>query len=515
MVELVLGIDLGITVSKAGIFGADGDTKAVYCEEYLAESADRQGEADPEEYWHAVSRAVRGVLARWGGDPSRIKAVAASTHGESLFFLDAAGRPTRPAIIWSDTRAQDQSNALLRRFGAQKLLEITGETELAPIYPAPKIAWLCQHEADVFARTAAFLLPADYINFRLCGEVSAECSLWSDSYLLDIRALNWHRELLDFVGLSEGRLPKPVKSGVPHGRVSAVAASETGLARGTLVVSGGIDQTCAALGVGNIKPGDVSESSGSVLAMVATTEAPVFDTRKHIPCFVHVAPGRFCLLPWAPTAGLTLQWFRLALGQGEVAAAAKAGKSPYELICEQAASVPAGSEGLVMIPHLSGNYYLESCPEMRGVYAGIGLGHRNPHLARALLEDVSYVARQYAEMLRGAGAKVDRLLCLGGGSRSPVWSQIKADICGVPVVTSACEEAAALGAGILAAVGCGLYATVDQAEPMFALPAHVYEPRAENRAIYEEGFRRFQMLNDLMSSYFRGSYPGRLGPTED
>jgi xylulokinase len=418
-------------------------------------------------------------------------------------------------MIWSDVRAQDQSDALLEGFGAQKLLEITGQTDLAPIYAAPKIAWLREHEPDVFARTAAFLLPADYINFRLCGKVSADYSLWSDSYLLDIRALDWRSELLDFAGLPVGRLPKPVNSGVPLGQVGEKAASETGLAPGTLVVSGGIDQTCAALAVGNIKPGEVSESSGSVLAMVATTEAAVFDARSHVPCFVHVAPGRYCLLPWMPTAGLTLQWFRLALGQTEVVAAAKAGKNPYDLICEQAGSVPAGSAGLVMIPTLSGNYFPESCPEMRGVYAGIGLDHGKPHMARALLEGVAYMIRQYAEMLRGAGANVDRLLCLGGGSRSPVWSQIKADICNVPVVTFACEEAAALGAGILAAVGYGLYASVDQAKPMYALPAHVYEPRAENTAIYDEGFRRFHRLCDLMSSYFRGPDPSRLAPMED
>jgi xylulokinase len=417
--------------------------------------------------------------------------------------------------LWSDTRAQDQAEALLGRFGAQNLLEITGQTDLAPIYAAPKIAWLREHEPDVFGRTSAFLLPADYINFRLCGKVSADYSLWSDSCLFDIGALDWRSELLDFAGLPAGRLPKPVNSGVPLGQVSEKAASETGLAPGTLVVSGGIDQTCAALAVGNIKPGEVSESSGSVLAMVATTEAPLFDTRSHVPCFVHVAPGRYCLLPWMPTAGLTLQWFRLALGQAEVAAAAKAGKNPYDLICEQAASVPAGSEGLLMIPCLSGNYFPESCPEMRGVYAGIGLDHGKPHMARALLEGVAYVIRQYAGMLRGAGAKVNRMLCLGGGSRSPVWSQIKADICNVPIVTFACEEAAALGAGILAAVGCGLYASVDQAEPMYALPAHVYEPRAENTATYDEGFRRFQRLCALMSSYFRGPCSGRLTPTEE
>ena len=515
MVELVLGVDLGITVSKAGIFGTDGSTEAVYAEEYDTESRERPGEADPEDYWRAVSGAVRSALAKWGGTPSRIRAVAASTHGESTFFLDAAGRPTRPVMIWNDARALEQSEAMLWRFGAQSLLEITGQTEIAPIYPALKIAWLREHEPDVFARTTAYLLPGDYINFRLCGVVSAEYSLWSDSYLLDIRALDWHRELLDFSGLREGLLPKPVNAGAPLGRVSEEAGRETGLAPGTLVVSGAIDQICSALAVGNIKPGEVSESSGSVLAMVATTEVPVFDSKSHIPCFVHAAPGRYCLLPWAPTAGLTLQWFRSALGQAEAAAAVKAGKSPYELICEQAASVPPGSEGLVMIPHLNGNYYPESRPEMRGVYAGISSVHGKPHMARALLEGVAYVIRQYAEMLRGTGSKVDRLLSLGGGSRSPVWSQIKADICGVPVVTSTCEEAAALGAGILAAVGCGLYATVDQAEPMFALSAHVYEPRAENRAIYEEGFRRFQMLYDLLSSYFRETHPRRLGIAED
>ncbi|HXX21599.1 MAG TPA: FGGY family carbohydrate kinase [Terriglobia bacterium] len=505
--ELVMGIDLGISVSKAGIFGTDGRTEAVYSEEYRAESGHHTGEADPENYWGAVTRAVAGVLTRWGGEPSRIKAVAASTHGEALFFLDANGRPTRPTMIWSDARAVEQSEAMLQRFGAQKLLEITGQTEIAPIYPALKIAWLRHYEPDVFARTTAYLLPADYLNFRLCGEISAEYSLWSDSYLLDIRARDWNRELLGFSGLREGLLTKPVNAGVPLGRVSEEAARQTGLAPGTFVVSGAIDQICAALAVGNVKPGVVSESSGSVLALLATTECPVFDTKSHIPCFLHGVPGRYCLLPWAPTAGLTLQWFRSALAQAEVAAAEKEGKSPYELICEQAALVPAGSEGLVMIPHLNGNYYPEACPEMRGVYAGIGLAHGKPHMVRALLEGVAYVIRQFVYMLREERAEVDRLHSLGGGSRSPVWSQIKADVCGIPVVASTGEEAAALGAGILAAVGCGLYASVDQAEAMFARTARVYEPRKESRAIYDQGFQRFQMLYELMNSYFRGRRP--------
>jgi len=501
--ELVLGIDLGVSVSKAGIFGTDGHTEAVYAEEYQAGSMDSPGEADPEEYWRAVTRAIRGVLAKWDGSSCRIKAVAASTHGETLFFLDAAGKPTRRVLVWSDTRAQAQSDAMLRQFGQDKLLGITGQTDVAPLYLGPRIAWFREHEPEAFARTKSFLLPADYINFRLCREVSAEYSLWSDSFLLDMRTLQWHSDLLEFAGLSAGCLPRPINAGVPLGRVTEKAASDTGLAAGTLVVSGGIDQTCAALAVGNISPGEVSESSGSVLAMVATTDSPIIDRTTHIPCFAHVAPGRYCLLPWMPTAGLTLQWYRLALGQPEVAAAAKVGTNPYDLICEQAASVPAGSEGLLMIPCLDGNYFPHACPKLRGVYAGIGLDHRKPHLARALLEGVAHMIRQFAEMMRVAGAPVDRLLCLGGGSRSPVWAQIKADITDLPVVTFACEEAAALGAGILAAVGYGIYRNVEEARPMYALPERVYEPRAENRAIYDRDFRRFHRLLELMAGYFQ------------
>jgi xylulokinase len=209
----------------------------------------------------------------------------------------------RPAISWMDNRSRPQAAELGRQIGRARVLQISGQPEINPIWPLTKIRWMSENEPDLLRRSAQLLLPEDYILYRFSGRTVAEQTVWSSSLVLDIRKKTWAREMLDFGGIAVEQLPELCAPGTCIGHVSCAAAAETGLSQNTLVVAGALDQVCGALACGNVAPGMVTESTGSVLAMLATIPASILDENRHIPCHIHAIPQMYCLLPWNPTGG--------------------------------------------------------------------------------------------------------------------------------------------------------------------------------------------------------------------
>jgi xylulokinase len=263
-----------------------------------------------------------------------------------------------------DNRSQPEADELAAMVGQQRVLEISGQPEICAIWPLTKFRWLYKNEPDCCRRTAKFLLPEDYILYRLSGQMVAEQSCWSSSLALDIRRKNWAEEMLDFGGIASRQLPEPCPPGTLIGTVGEACAIQTGLSRCTRVVTGALDQVCAAMAAGNITPGIVTESTGSVLALLATASEPVFDAASRIPCHIHALADTYCLLPWNPTGGLVLKWFKdnLASSGGTFAQ----GSSIYELLSQEAEVVPPGSQGLLMLPHLEGALFPEYNPAAGG-----------------------------------------------------------------------------------------------------------------------------------------------------
>lgn len=502
---VLLGLDLGISTVKVGLFTPDGGLLGLESEEYLIIPEGARVEADPEVYWTPVVRSIRRLLERWDGDPSQIAAVSVSSHAETVISLAGDGRPTRPALVWNDNRSQAEATALLEAVGAQRVLEISGQPEIGPIWPVTKFRWLSLHEPDSVRRTAKFLLPEDYILYRLSGETVGEHTLWSSSLVFDIRRKEWSEELLAFGRIGVEKLPNLVASGTAFGHVSGECASETGLSTATRVVAGALDQTCAAIAAGNVKPGIVTESTGSVLALVATIAEPIFDLETKVPCHIHAVPELYCMLPWNPTGGLALKWFKDRFAEKQADEARADGRDVYEQLTEEAGRIPPGCDGLIMLPHLEGAFFPEFDPQARAVFFGFKLGHGKAHFTRAIMEAVAFMIRRDLEGLNRLGVGARELRVLGGGAKSRLWSQIKADVCQMPVVMPSHGEAAVLGAAMLAAVGCGMHDDIPAAVASMARGGERLETSPENREVYDAAFALYVSLYDRVKDLFKRS----------
>jgi len=500
----LLGIDLGTSTVKAGLYTPTGREVALAGEEYLdIPEGQSTAEVDPDLFWQAIGRMVRQALSRVEGAGERVAAVSMSSHAETLIFLGCDGQPVRPAIFTTDGRAEAEAHQLAAHFGLPWLLEHTGQPEMVGLWPACKIAWLRAHESETFGRIAHYLLPEDYIFFRLTGELSAEPASWGSSALVDINTCDWLDPLLEYVGITRAQLPPLLAPGTPMGHVQAGPARELGLRPGIPVVVGAMDQNCAAVAAGNIAPGVITASTGSVLALVATSDRPIFDPVTKVSCYPHVAPGSYCLIPWNPTGGLVLKWFKDRFGEAEQAEARRTGESAYDLLCRAAAAVPPGCDGLTMVPHLQGILFPEANPAMRGVFCGFSLAHTRAHFTRAILEAIAFMLRSGLEALMGLGVEVREVRLLGGGARSRLWTQIKADVCQRPVVVPATSEAAVMGAAMLAGVGAGIFPGVPAAvERMVKLQARI-EPNPALAETYDAAYARYQALYRQVKPLFK------------
>jgi xylulokinase len=401
-----------------------------------------------------------------------------------------------------DKRSQPEAQELEHEFGAKRVLELSGQPEIGPIWPVTKFRWLSKHAPEATRRTVKYLLPADYLLYRLSGRFAGDPSMWSSSLVLDISRRQWSSELMTFGGVRQDQLPELLPSGTAIGHVSRACAEETGLSTRTQVVTGGLDQTCAAIGAGNIEPGMVTESTGSVLALLATIPKPVFDLQSKVPCHIHAVPGKYCLLPWNPTGGLALKWFKDRFAKDLATDASSNGRDVYDLLTSEACAIPAGCEGLVMLPHMEGAFFPEFDAAARGVFFGFTLNHGRAHFTRAIMEAVAFMIRRDLEGLACLGVTARELRVLGGGAKSRLWSQIKADVTGIPVVVPSQGEAAALGCAILAAVGVGLYPDLASAVGAMVSAGSPVQPIEDCREAYRTAFELYVKLYESVKDLY-------------
>jgi xylulokinase len=498
----VLGLDMGTSTVKAALYSPDGTQAGLQSDEYLLTPDQEIVENDPEIYWSPVVRAVRRLLREFPGRPEQIVAVSTSTFGESIFPMAADGSPARPSVSWMDNRSAPEAQALVERVGLPALQSASGQGDIGPLWPGTKFLWMAGSEPDAFRRTAKFLLPDDYLLFRLSGEMVAEETMWGSSLVMDIRRKAWSQPLMEAAGVTAEKLPPLTPSGTVIGHVSRACAEATGLSTGTKVVAGAMDQMCAAVGAGNIVPGIITESTGTVVALVTTVREPIIDAVSKVPCHIHAVPGTYCLLAWSPTGGLVLKWFKDRFGEEEKQRAARTGADVYDVLCEMASGVQAGSDGLIMLPHLEGSGFPEFVPSARGVLFGLCLRHGKAHVVRAILEAVAYLVKSDVDVLQGLGAGADEVRVLGGGAKSALWNQIKADVLGLPIAVPANREAATLGAAIIAAVGVGLHPDFPAAVKAMTQMGPRIQPNAANREVYADGYRRYRRLFEHVSDLF-------------
>jgi D-xylulose kinase len=501
--KLLLGIDAGTTSVKSGLFNADGQCLAVARQEYqLSTPHASWAELDPEIYWQACVSTTQKVLQQTG--TKDIAAVSVSSQGETMIALDAYGKPVYPAIVWLDNRAEREAAFLAEKF-AGEVYERTGIPEIIPTWTACKILWLKQNELDAFSRADKFLLVQDYLIYRLTGEYTTNDSVSCTSLYFDITRGRWWEAVLREVGIGEKNLPHLIPPGEVIGNVSAEASAQTGLPQTAKVVGGGMDQSVGAIGAGNIRTGVVSETTGAALTIQVTIPSPDVDKHKVIPVYCHSVPGEYLFVPVCPTAGMAYKWFRDTFAGMEVARAEREKSDSYDLLSALAEDVPPGSDGLVMLPHLMGAYSPDPNPAARGSFTGFTLSHTRGHFARAILEGVAFLLKRNLEVLQNAGVDVTEIRSTGGGARSPLWNQIKSNVCNLPVVTLKNEDTALLGDAILAGVAAGVFRSIeDGCAQMVALQDKIVpDLQAAN---YLAVYQRYCDLDQTLNDYFNRQY---------
>ena len=482
----VVGVDVGTTAVKAVVVDSEGAVVGA-AEEHYALSSPRDGwvEQEPDDWWRLLARCTRAATADL--DASAVRGLALSTQGDTSFPVDERSRPLRPAITWLDTRAREEVAELERALPAEEWYRITG-SRLGAYAAALRGPWLRKHEPDVWARTRRIAMVADWLNERLCGRAALDVPNASRTVLLDIVSRRWSPELMAAAELDTSLWPEVVPSGEALGTLTPQAAEELGLSTDTVVVAGGHDQTCAAVGAGVLDPGDVLLSCGTAWVVLAALAEPTLPPGREMQIYCHAAPGRSAALG-AYAGGSVLNWLRDGVLGGVEQGV------PFEMLDQLAADAPPRSP-LLFLPHFYGRTL--QAQAARGSIIGLTLHHELGHIVRALHEGVALETRANLDVLRRIGAPVRALRMIGGGAKSRVWPQIVADACGVPVALPEVREAAAYGAALLAGVTVGLFA--DLASAAARVPTRsVAEPDAERSPYYEELFALFQSSFDELA----------------
>lgn len=500
---LYLGIDAGTTALKVGLFDERGIAHAIASEEYtLITPAADQVEFDPENYWQACVRVVRRALAQANVKREEIVALTVSSQGETTIAVDEQGRALRPALVWLDNRASEAARKIAAHFDPQEVYTVTGHPDVVPMWTACKILWLKENEPEIFRRAHKFLLVEDFLLHRLSGRFATDGAIACSSLMWDVRHGKWWDEMLSFLEITPSRLAEPVLPGGIVGTLKRESAELLGLSPTTLIIGGGVDLAAGAVGAGNIRSGLVSESTGGSLAILATLSTHDLDRTNKLPVNVHVVPGAFFFVAVCSTGGMTLRWFRDQFAQEEIAKARGQDRDAYQLLDELAASVAAGCEGLTMLPHLMGASSPENNVNARGVFYGFTLRHTKAHFIRAILEANAFMLKRNLDLMASVGGAARQIFSTGGGAKSALWRQIKADVIGVPVVLLEQSETTILGDAILSAVASGAYRNLDEACAQMVRTQGQVEPNSANQVAYAEAYARYCALYEHLADMF-------------
>jgi L-xylulokinase len=496
MGKYLLGIDNGSTVSKAALFDFHGKEIAIAsCKAMTVYPYPGWTERDMELLWQGTASAIREVLAKSGVRPDEIAGIGNTGHGNGIYLLDKQGQPLRNGIQSMDTRAADVLSGWNQRDLHSRVFPFTIQS-FWPAQPNALLAWLKQNEPQNYERLGAILMVKDYIKYRLTGEISGDYTDMSATSLMDVRNKSYSRELMALYDLSEtyDALPPLRQSSEIAGKVTASAAQDTGLAVGTPVVGGLFDVDASAIGAGAINVNQACLVAGSWSINEVITRDPIIDPGLFMTT-IFASSGLFLTIEGSATSATNLEWFVNQCCGDERAEATRRGISVYEVCSEEVASIPAGSTNIIFHPFLYGSNVQ---PTARAGFYGVAGWHTRAHLLRALYEGVVFGHLSHIEKLRGAGAMINTARLAGGGSRSPVWSQIFADTIQVPMEVSDGNELGARGAALSAGVGAGTYADYEEAVREAVSVVRVHEPVPANTTCYLERYNEYQRLVRVM-----------------
>ncbi len=492
--RLLMGIDVGTYGSKGVLCAADGMVLAEHRAEHGL-SVPRPGWAEhdaDEVWWKDVCAISHALMDRAGVNGGDVAAIAVSGLGPDVVPLDAKGRALRPAILYGiDVRSVQEIADLNEWFGPETMAELGG-MYLTSQAIGPKILWIRRHAPEVFAQTRYLCSASTYLVYRLSGAYVLDyhsASLFNP--LFDIHGLAWSDRFAEAI-VGDVPLPRLAWPGEVVGEVTAQAAEETGLKRGTPVTAGTIDAISEAISVGVMRPGDLMMMYGTTTFFILVLDqlVPPNETLWHTP---YAFPGLYDFEAGMATTGALTRWFRDNFAQQELAAERAGGPNAYAVLTKEAEAVPPGCEGLVMLPYFSGERTPLNDPQARGVIAGLSLVHSRGHLYRAILEAIAHGVAHNMEAMRAAGAKPQRVVAVGGGAKSDLLVQTVSDVTGIEQELPAQIIGASYGDAFLAGLATGLVPR-EALEQQWVHIARRFVPDPARQRLYQDYYRIYRDL---------------------
>ncbi|WP_425058877.1 Xylulose kinase [Sporomusa carbonis] len=488
---IMVGVDIGTTGIRSVAYRLDGSSTAVATEEYPL-STDQSGiaEQDADTIMMAMEAVISRTVRLLGDEAAQIKGIAFSSVLHSFLAIGEDGRPLSRLMTWADTRGQIYLEELKQKLDAKALYRRTG-CPLHPMYSLLKIYWLKKQQPELFKRVTWFGSIKDYAFHRLTGKRVVDRSIASGSGVYNLFTLEWDPEVLDILGISQEKMPAVVSTTTQHSLQSGIA-QRLGLPAGLPVIIGAGDGMMANVGVGAVKAGQINITIGTSGAIRMAADQPKTDEKGRTWCY-NLADGRWMLGGAINNGGISFRWVRDKFAETEQRVAEKLGLDSYSLLATYAQKVPAGANGLILLPFFTGERAPYWNADARGVLFGLTLNHDKRHIIRAVLEGICYRMKSVLLSLEEITGKAEEIRVSGSFTRSEVWLQILADVLGREISLPNVEEGAAFGAAILGFYTLGLLPSIDVAVDMVGIKK-TFIPNPNNYATYEKLYTMYEQV---------------------
>lgn len=484
---LYIGIDLGTSAVKLLLLDEEGKIHKIVSKEYpLSFPHPGWSEQNPEDWYRQTVAGIRELTMDC--DKSQVAGISFGGQMHGLVALDAEDEVIRPAILWNDGRTAKETEYLNQVVGKEKLSEYTANIAFAG-FTAPKILWMREHEPENFARICKIMLPKDYLAYRLSGAYCTDYSDASGTLLLDVKNKCWSKEMIEICGISENMLPRLYESYEVVGTLRPETASELGLSTEVKIIAGAGDNAAAAVGTGTVGNGMCNISLGTSGTIFISSKEFGVDENNALHSFAH-ADGNYHLMGCMLSAASCNKWWMDEILRTK------------EYTKEQENITKLGENQVFYLPYLMGERSPHNDPAARAMFIGMSMDTTREEMTQAVLEGVAFGLRDSLEVARSLGIEITRTKICGGGAKSPLWKRIIANVMNLKVDVIESEEGPGYGGAILAAVGCGEYADVEEATAKLVKVVDTIEPEPELAAKYEAQYRKFRKIYPTVKELF-------------
>jgi len=507
----LLGIDIGTSGTRCIVIDGSGNIIGSAIKEYpLNTPKPGWAEQDPMDWYDATISTIKQVLEENKISGADIKAIGLSGQMHGSVFLDKNNNVIRPAILWCDQRTEPQCREIYDVFGYENFIRLSYNRAL-PGFTSPKIMWLSENEPENYVKVSKILLPKDYVRFMMSGTYATEVSDASGMLLMDIKKRTWSNEILEGLKINRSFLPDIYESPEISSRLDEKTAKLTGLLKGTPIAGGGGDNAAGNVGSGIIKQGLISDSIGTSGVVFAHSDKPVYDHQGRLHSFCHAVPGKWHLMGVTLAAAGSQKWYYDVFGPSNDIEKERPDLKKYKLLDAQAQKVKPGSEGLIFLPYLTGERTPYADAYARGVFFGMSYMHTRDHFVRAIMEGVAFSQLDCLNLMRELGINSEKIILIGGGSRSKIWREIICDVFESPIITLKNEEGPAFGAALLSGVGCGIYKSVEDAVEKAVKQSSEAKPDPGNFKTYRKTYDIYKSLYASLKGDFKKLYDMQFG----